>query len=67
VRWLAGFVVVRADPGQLAVAEVRLAARAFQHWSVDHGAWHTEPGEFQLSVGRSVDDRPLSRTVTVTG
>ena len=63
--WLAGFAVVRADPGRPAVAEVRLAARAFQHWSVDHVAWHTEPGAFQLTVGRSVADRPLARTITV--
>ena len=63
--WLAGFAVVRADPGQLTVAEIGLSARAFQHWSVEHGAWHTEPGEFRLTVGRSVVDRPLARTVTI--
>jgi beta-glucosidase len=65
--WLAGFAVVRADPGQLAVAEVRLAARAFQHWSTADGAWDNEPGAFRLTVGRSVADRPLARTVRVSG
>jgi beta-glucosidase len=65
--WLAGFAVVRADPGRSAVAEVRLAARVFQHWSVDDGAWRTEPGPYALTVGRSVADRPLARTVTVAG
>jgi beta-glucosidase len=62
---LAGFGLVRADPGEQAVTEIRLAARAFQHWSVADHAWRTEPGVFQLSVGRSVADRPLTCTVSV--
>jgi beta-glucosidase len=66
VQWLAGFAVVRAEPGQAAVAELRLAARTFQHWSTADGGWRTEPGAFRLSVGRSVADLSLARTVTVT-
>ena len=63
--WLAGFAVVRADPGQAVTAELRLAPRAFQHWSVDTQAWETEPGPYQLSAGRSVADRPLTAEITV--
>jgi beta-glucosidase len=56
-RWLAGFAVVEADPGEEVIAEVELAARAFQHWD---GGWQTEPGAFTLEAGRSVADLPLS-------
>jgi beta-glucosidase len=64
VLWLAGFGVVRADPGQDVAARIRVAARAFQHWSVADGCWLTEPGAFQLTAGRSTADRPLGRVVT---
>jgi beta-glucosidase len=63
--WLAGFAVVRARPGETITAEVRVAARAFQHWSVDAHRWETEPGGFELTAGRSVADRPLATPVTV--
>jgi beta-glucosidase len=64
--WLAGFCVVRAGPGAEVTAEVRLAARAFQHWSADGHAWRTEPGGYQLTAGRSVADRPLAGVISVT-
>jgi beta-glucosidase len=63
--WLAGFAVVRADPGETAVAEIRLAARVFQHWSTAEHGWRTEPGAFALTVGRSVADRPLARVISM--
>lgn len=55
-RWLAGFAVVEADPGQEVIVDVPLSPRAFQHW--DDG-WKTEPGEFVLEAGRSVADLRL--------
>jgi beta-glucosidase len=64
--WLAGFGVVRADPDKRAAAEIRIAARAFQHWSTADHAWRTEPGLFQLTVGRSVADRPLAHVIAVS-
>jgi beta-glucosidase len=64
--WLAGFGVVRADPGTEVMAEIRVAARAFQHWSADGHAWRTEPGGYQLTAGRSVADRPLAGVISVT-
>jgi beta-glucosidase len=63
--WLAGFAVVDADPGQEVTAELRLARRAFQHWSPETRAWETEPGPYQLSAGRSSADRPLTAEITV--
>jgi len=63
--WLAGFAVVQAQPGETVTAEVRVRARALQHWSVEAHGWETEPGGFELTAGRSVADRPLSTHVTV--
>jgi beta-glucosidase len=63
--WLAGFAAVHARPGETVTAEVRVAARALQHWSVDAHRWETEPGGFELTAGRSVADRPLAAHVTV--
>jgi beta-glucosidase len=63
--WLAGFAVVRAAPGQAVTAELRLAPRAFQHWSAATHAWETEPGPYQLSAGRSVADRPLTAEIAI--
>jgi beta-glucosidase len=62
-RWLAGFAVVTASPGEEILTRVRLAARAFQHWSVDERAWATEPGTFHVAAGRSVSDLLLSSDV----
>jgi beta-glucosidase len=63
--WLAGFAVVRAEPGQAVTAELRLAPRAFQHWSAETHAWETEAGPYQLSAGRSVADRPLTAEIAI--
>jgi beta-glucosidase len=65
VRWLAGFAVVRAEPGETVTVDVSLDARAFAYWSVDAQAWVAEPGSFTLSVGRTVLDTPLTGEVPV--
>ncbi|TQS45946.1 beta-glucosidase [Cryptosporangium phraense] len=57
VRWLAGFAVASAGPGETVTVEVSLPARAFEHW--DAGGWAREEGSFTLHVGRSVVDTPL--------
>ena len=46
-------------------AELRLAPRAFQHWSPETRSWETEPGPYQLTVGRSSADRPLTAELTI--
>jgi beta-glucosidase len=58
--WLAGYEVVRARAGQRVTAQVRVAPRAFQHWSVEDHAWRTEPGTFRVTAGPSVTDQPLA-------
>jgi beta-glucosidase len=67
VRWLAGFAVARAEPGESVTVDVSLDARAFAYWSVDAQAWVAEPGSFTLSVGRHVLDTPLTGEVPVPG
>ena len=58
-RWLVGFAVVEAAPGEELVVDIPLSPRAFQHW--DNG-WQTEPGSFTLEAGRSVADLRVSTT-----
>jgi beta-glucosidase len=64
-RWLAGFAVVRAGPGETVTAEIPLPPRAFEHWSVDVHDWRSEPGDFVLSVGPSVTDCRLTLVISV--
>jgi beta-glucosidase len=58
---LAGYAAVRADPGERAVAEIRVAARAFQYWSTRHGGWQPRPGPYTLHAGPSSARQPLSQ------
>ncbi|MFB9903151.1 glycoside hydrolase family 3 C-terminal domain-containing protein [Allokutzneria oryzae] len=60
VRWLAGFAAVAASPGETADVVVDLPDRAFAHWA--DGGWQTEPGSFEVLVGRSADDIRLRAT-----
>lgn len=62
-RWLAGFDVVEAGPGETVVTTVFLPRRAFQVWT-DEG-WRTAEGEYTVEIGRSVADRRQSATVTI--
>jgi beta-glucosidase len=65
VRWLAGFAAVTALPGETVEVAVDVAARAVQHWSTTDHAWRTEPGTFEVHVGRSAGDLTLSASTTV--
>ncbi|MBO3748858.1 glycoside hydrolase family 3 protein [Streptosporangiaceae bacterium NEAU-GS5] len=60
-RWLAGFAVVSAEPGETAEATVEIPERAFQIWS--DGGWVTVPGRYVLHIGRSYANLPLSLDV----
>ena len=67
VRWLAGFAVVEAAPGEEAVAAVTVDPRAFRHWDTGTGGWAVEPGTFTLEAGPSSAVLPLLTEVTVEG
>ncbi|MEU4266654.1 glycoside hydrolase family 3 C-terminal domain-containing protein [Streptomyces sp. NPDC026092] len=62
-RWLAIHTTVHALPGAQVTATARIPARAFRHWSPVDAAWHTEPGPYEILVGRSAGDI-RARTVT---
>ncbi|WP_206477087.1 glycoside hydrolase family 3 protein [Microbacterium sp. KRD172] len=56
-RWLVGFAVVHASPGQTVTATVPVPARRLAHWA---GEWVVEPGRYTLRAGSSVAELPLS-------
>ncbi|MFJ1756424.1 glycoside hydrolase family 3 C-terminal domain-containing protein [Kitasatospora sp. NPDC088134] len=60
VRRLAGFGRVEAGPGERVGVELRLPARAFEHWSVAERAWRTEPGAFTVLAGPHAGELPLT-------
>lgn len=62
LRWLAGFAVVEAAPGEDTVATVTVDARAFQHWDTEVGGWEVESGTFTLEAGPSSATPPWPRT-----
>lgn len=47
-RWLAGFAVVEAGPGEVVEALVPMPEQAVRHWE---GTWQVEPGAFTVLVG----------------
>jgi beta-glucosidase len=59
-RWLAGFAVAEAGPGEPVEVTVPLPERATQIWS---GGWRTVPGEYRVEAAHSIADRRLSATV----
>lgn len=61
-RWLVGFAVVEAQPGESVTAQVVLPERAFQIW---RGGWVTIPGDYTVSAGHSFTERSLSTAVTI--
>jgi beta-glucosidase len=63
VKWLAGFAVVDADPGETVNVGILIPHRAFQHWS--EKGWTHEPGTFVLSAGPSSASLPLAGSAVI--
>ncbi|WP_024288865.1 beta-glucosidase [Cellulomonas sp. KRMCY2] len=63
VRWLAGFAVARAEPGDPATARIDVPVRALQVWDVAAHGWTLPAGPYRLRVGRSVRDLRLEQEV----
>lgn len=59
VRWLGGFAVVDAAPGETTTARVRIPVRALQTWDVPSQQWVTAAGGHVLRAGRSIRDLRL--------
>ncbi|MFF3485675.1 beta-glucosidase [Streptomyces sp. NPDC002701] len=64
-RWLAGYAAVEAAPGETATAVVRIPDRALRHWSTEERGWRTEPGGYEVHVGPSAGELPLTASVEV--
>ncbi|MUM00070.1 glycoside hydrolase family 3 C-terminal domain-containing protein, partial [Mycolicibacterium sp. CBMA 334] len=56
VRWLAGYALVHAEPGQKITVDIPIEPRSLQHWSTTHKQWIREPGIFEIQVGSNVAD-----------
>lgn len=65
VRELKGFAKVRLAAGASRSVTIELDQRAFAFWSVRHGRWAVEAGDFVIAVGPNSRDLPLSATVAV--
>ena len=64
-RELKGFAKVSLAAGASEQVSVELDQRAFAFWSVVHGRWAVEAGDFVIAVGPHSRDLPLSETIAV--
>ncbi len=55
VRWLAGFAVAHAGPGEVVDVPVAIGPRVMRHRVA--GAWAVEPGTVVLSSGPSAGEQ----------
>jgi len=65
VRELKAFTKVEIEPAKSARLNFELRARDLSFFSPVHGRWVLEGGDFELSVGGSSRDLPLTVTVSV--
>ena len=63
VRVLAAFGSAVAEPGASVQVPLRVPARAFARWDEQAGDWAWPAGQFEVQVGRSARDLPLSARV----
>ena len=64
-RWLAGFAVVEAAPGESAEAEIPLPVRAFEIWDETAGGRRRVKGDYTVEASHSIDDCRLTAQVSV--
>jgi beta-glucosidase len=65
VRDLRGFARVHLDPGETRAVAFTLRASDLAFWDVATGGWSVEPITYEVAVGSSSRDLPLSGTFTV--
>jgi beta-glucosidase len=61
---LKGFKKVRLAPGEKQRVSITLDWRAFAYWSTATNDWQIDPGNFDISVGDSSENTPLTAGVT---
>ena len=66
---LAGFSQVTLRPGQVTRVSISIDPGSAQHplsyWSTASNSWATLPGQYQVQVGSSAQDLPLTAPVLV--
>jgi beta-glucosidase len=62
---LKGYQKVTLTPGASQTVQFTLTAHDLAHWSTTADAWTTNPGSYQVLVGNSSRNLPLSGTLTV--
>ena len=65
VRELKQFARVDLKPGETKTVNMTLGHDAFSYFSMSTHSWVVDPGEFEISVGRSSRDLPLKQTISV--
>lgn len=66
-RELKGFSKVFLKPGESKKVAVRLDDHAFRYYNPVAARWVTEPGEYVIEIGASLEDIRLSYTVVLKG
>jgi beta-glucosidase len=64
-RWLAGFAVAHAAPGETATVDVRLSSRSAQIWDSDADSWRTMGGRYAVAAAHSLADWRLAMEIQV--
>jgi beta-glucosidase len=64
IRELKAFAKVALEPGESRQVTFHLDERSFAFWSVLHGRWVVEAGDFEIAVGSS--SRDLAETHTIS-
>ncbi|KAA8746128.1 beta-glucosidase family protein [Paenibacillus sp. UASWS1643] len=62
---LKGFVKIALEPGEQKTVTFKLNKRSFAYYNTELNDWHVEAGEYELLIGSSSRDLPLSSTIYV--
>lgn len=66
-RALAGFATVEAGPGESVTTAITLPRRAFEVWDEARRAWAFRPGAYDVRIGSSSADTPLTVRIDAAG
>ena len=66
VKELKGFEKVRLSPGEKQHVSLTLDRRSLAYWDVKANDWRVDPGQFNVYVGDSSADTPLTANFTVS-
>lgn len=65
LRELKGFAKITLAPGESQTVTFTLQGRDFSYWSREQRGWFLEAGDFDISVGPSSRDLPVSAVVNI--